>query len=127
MPETELSKQVDDLLQQRLTALGLNPQAQPTAPMMITPGMQAPQPGATPTMLLLRIKIPTPGGEAGGFVAFALSANANPQTVQSIAQQACATWPIEVWQPRDRGWGNGGSSYGSGGGYNNRSNFGRRY
>lgn len=136
-PQTQAdAAAVDAMLQQRLAAmLGGQAQAAPQQPvaqamqpavMQAVPGMMA---APTPRAIMLRIRMPTPRGEAGGYLLFDLPANATAESVQGIVLQACQTWPIETYQPRgDRdGWqgrsgGNGyrGGYSRGGGGYGGR-------
>lgn len=85
------------------------------------------------------LKIQTPIGDVRVYLQIGPEATANPQALQSAIQAlANAGLPIDAWQPRDggggNGWGNnGGGGYGGnrsgygGGGYNRGGYGGRRY
>ncbi|MCH8851108.1 MAG: hypothetical protein IID41_00485 [Planctomycetes bacterium] len=127
LTQTQIDEIAAKLGSQLAAATAQAPPVHPAgfAPAVIQP-MAAPAgfgvgPMATPSMLLLRVKIPVQSGEAGGYLGFQLPEGATVQTVQALAAQAEMTWQIETYRPRDnRGWGNNGGGYGNSGYRNNR-------
>jgi len=125
-PATDLTQQIDQLLQQRLAAL--TPQMASPAP--VVPGfnnaqMPGMQPATSPKFLLLRVKIPVGQEETGAYLGFELPDNANPQTIQAVVQQASMIYPVETFQPRPQNnWGGNGGGYR--GGYGQRGGYGGR-
>lgn len=97
------------------TALPQQPVATGFAPVGMTL-----QTAITPSILLLRVKIPVQAGETGGYIGFALPEGATAQTIQTLAQQAEMVFPIETFRPRQSGgWGNDNGGY-LGGYHSNR-------
>lgn len=124
-------------MQAALLALLSQAQQQPAGAGWQQPQMQL---SAMPAVngVAVPLKLQTPIGDVRVYLQLGPEAAANPQALQSAIQAlANAGLPVDAWQPRDsgggNGWGgNGGGGYsgnrgGYGGGYNRGGYGGRRY
>lgn len=77
--------------------------------------------GGIPPIISVGIpmKLQSPsGGTLRVDLMFPAEVAANPQTLQAaIAALAAAGFPLDVWQPKQNGWGGGGNRNGGGGGW----------
>lgn len=137
----DLAAAVDRLLAERLQTMNQGAVVTPAMqganaaggmpfnmPMMPGAMMQS----ATPSSIQARISVPLPDGrELSAYLTFPIPEQlANPSGIQQLAAMIAQTWPVQAYQPRQSGWGNGGGggySRGGRGGYGGGWNRGGRW